>query len=176
MSSGNETGAESGNAGADWGFRVSSREDVARHFIDRDPTGQLFATLHYMGTVEDWVITRLGEQNKTMEERVQASLQRLDDVITQYRAQIPPDNAQFLKIMSWLPMSECMYVVEYLHQHQAAFFEQMIEHCRAMSNDDLDAAFMFRRITALLRTRLIDRIFGRDNTGFVTRILMEMDA
>src|ERR1700721_3052852 len=37
------------------GFRVSSREEVARHFLMRDPTGQLFSTLHYMGTVEDWV-------------------------------------------------------------------------------------------------------------------------
>ncbi len=176
MSSGNDTGAENGKMGAEWGFRVSSREAVAQHFIERDPTGQLFATLHYMGTVEDWVVTRLGEEDKSLDERVQAGLQRLDDVITQYREQIPPDNTLFLKIMSWLPMSECMYTVEYLHQHQRAFFEQMIEHCRAMSNDDLDAAFMFRRITALLRTRLIDRIFGRDNTGFVTRILMEMDA
>ncbi|WP_157131297.1 hypothetical protein [Burkholderia pseudomallei] len=163
-------------AQSSWNFRVSEPEEVSRHFLTQDATGQLFATLHYMSTVEDWVLQRLGADSPELNEQVRVRLQRLDAVIEQFRAQIPPDNASFLKILSWLSISQCMYTVEYLHLCQRSFFEQLIEHCRAMSNDDLTARFTFERIMTLLRTRLLDRILGPDNTDFVTRILLETAA
>jgi hypothetical protein len=158
------------------GFRVSSREEVARHFLMRDPTGQLFSTLHYMGTVEDWVFHRLAEQGKSMREEVQVRLQRLDAVITQYREQIPPDNAQFLQILSWLDTQESLYTLEYLHRYQPEFFERLLEHCRELSRDDTTANHLFGRFMVVLRARLYDQIFAPDNVQFVTRILMEREA
>jgi hypothetical protein len=170
-----ESGRQDGS-GRDRGFRVSSREEVSRHFLMRDPTGQLFSTLHYMGTVEDWVFHRLAEQGLAMREEVQVRLQRLDAVITQYREQIPADNAQFLQILSWLDTQESLYTLEYLHQAQPEFFERLLEHCRDLSRDDATAYHLFGRFMVVLRARLYDQIFAPDNVQFVTRILMEREA
>ncbi|TKC90169.1 hypothetical protein FAZ69_08450 [Trinickia terrae] len=157
-------------------FRVSSREDVAQHFLMRDPTGQMLSTLHYLGTVEDWVFHRLAEHGQPMREEVRVRLQRLDAVITQYREQIPPDNAQFLLILSWLDTQESLYTLEYLHRYQPEFFERLLEHCRDLVRNDATANHLFGRFMVVLRTRLYDQIFAPDNVQFVARILMEREA
>jgi hypothetical protein len=154
-------------------FQVSSQDEVARHFIERDPTGQLFATMHYMSSVEDWVFDRLGDNDKEKDEQVRVRLQRLDSVIIQFRDQIPPDNSSFLQILSWLSMAQSMYTVEYLQLCQPAFFRQLVEHCRSLLREDMTARIAYDRIMTLLRVRLLDRILGRDNTDFVTRIIVE---
>lgn len=171
-----ETGGVQGGFEPNRGFRVSSGEEVARHFLMRDPTGQLFATLNYMRTIEDWVFRRLAEKGEAMGEEVQGRLQRLDAVLTQHREQIPPDNAQFLQILSWLDTPESLYTLEYLHRYQPDFFAQLLEHCRELSRDDTTANHLFGRFMAVMRTRLLDQIFAPDNTKFVQRILMEREA
>lgn len=165
--------AAGANEGDEWDFKVSDETSIAKRMLEKDATGQVFATMQYMTTVEDWVINRLGKQDSSVAEQVKIRLQRLDAVIVQYRSQIPPDNFSFLQVLSWLSMDQCMYTIEYLQANQPLFFRQLIEHCRASQHDEINAGFTYTRIMTLLKGRLLDRILGPDNTDFVNRILVE---
>lgn len=172
---GTDSGGGNGQTGkpAPFEFTLSDPGAIASHFFSKDKTGEVYGTMHYMSTVEDWVFKRLGEKDGRVHEQVQVRLQRLDAVIAQYREQIPPDNSSFLQILSWLSIDQCMYTIEYLHECQMAFFQQLIEHCKALQYDDMTAQITYKRIMTLQRSRLLDRVLGSDNTEFVNRILLK---
>lgn len=149
------------------------RDSVGKHLLGRDSTGSLFAALSFMDSVEDWVLERLGQDDQTGEQ-VRARLHRLSEIVYQYRQQIPPDNFSFLQVLSWLNTSVVIYVVDYLNEHQQDFLVQLLDYSKANAEIDVNAALMIKRVRALYRARLLDRIYSPDNVDYVMRVLLRL--
>lgn len=146
-------------------------ERVDQYLLERDSTAGLFSALKFMDNVEDWVLQRLGEDDASVDE-VRARLRRLSEIIYQYRQQIPPDNHAFLQVLAWLNTSVVVYVVDYLTQHQVDFMAQLLDYSKANSDIDVNASLMVKRVRALYRARLLDRIYSPENVDYVMRILL----
>ncbi|MBK5051743.1 hypothetical protein IQ289_25515 [Burkholderia sp. R-70006] len=153
-------------------YRVSDPNRIAAHMNSKDRTGMTLHQMGFLAKVEHWVLRRLEGQGERAVEEVHTRLQRLDDIITNYRNQIPPDNPAFLQILSWLQFDEATYTVEYLQEGQPDFFMQLIDFCRANRRNDPNAALAINRIFALLRTQLLDRIFSKANVDYVATTLV----
>lgn len=161
------------------------RKEAHRHLIEKDPNGSLFSTVLVMDNVEDWVIARLvADPDKAHEradvgggstvnvEEVRARLQRLSEIISQYRLRIPPDHYALVQLLGWMKSSECFYALDYLTQYQSDFTTQFIEHCRRTCQEDAAAELALQRIQVLYRTRLLDRIMSPENCEFVMNVLL----
>lgn len=146
-------------------------DHVGRHLLERDPTAGLFAALRFMDSVEDWVLQQLGQDDSSREE-VRGSLRRLSEILYQYRQQIPPDNYAFLQVLAWLNTSVVIYVLDYLTEHQNDFMVQLLEYSKENIEIDINANLMMKRVRALYRARLLDRIYSPENVDFVMRILL----
>ena len=152
---------------------ISDPGRVAAHFNAKDTTGQVLHAMGFLASVEHWVINRLKAESEEMAEEVRLRLQRLDDIVNNYRDNIPPDNPAFLQILSWLSIDQATYTIECLQSCQPAFLTQLMDHCRHNRLNDSNAELAINRILTLTRARLIDRIFGRDNVEYVVKTLME---
>lgn len=147
-------------------------ERVGSHLLGRDPTAGLFSALKFMDGVEDWVLQRLEGENEQSREDVRDRLRRLSQIIYQYRQSIPPDNYMFLQVLAWLNTSVVIYVLDYLTQHQHEFMVQLLEYSKENIDVDVNANLMVKRVRALYRARLLDRIYSPDNVDFVMRTLL----
>lgn len=147
------------------------KTSVSRYLLAKDGNAVVYASLSFMDSVEDWVLQRLDQDERTRAE-VQARLEKLGRIIGQYRNAIPPDNHAFLQAIAWLNSSAVVYVLDYLSSHQPDFMHQLVEHCKAMEDDDVNANLMLKRMRALWRARLLDRIFSPDNVEFVMKVLL----
>jgi hypothetical protein len=152
-------------------FRVSDGGMIAADLHAKDPTGMALHQMAYLSKVEDWVLNVLAKEGKEFEVQVQTRLQRLDDIISNYRNSIPPDNPAFVQILSWLAIDQAMYTVDYLQGHQPDFFIQLLDFCRHNELNDANAALTLKRILVLMRTRLFDRIYSPANVDFVRTTL-----
>jgi len=148
---------------------------VGSYLLKRDPTGEIFGALRFMDRVEDWVLPRLGIDEQTRID-VESRLARLSEIVFEYRKRIPPDNDAFLKALSWLNTSVTVYVVDFLSAHQADFFMQLVDYSRANEDMNVDAGLMLKRVRALWRARLLNRIYSKENVDFVMRILFKESA
>lgn len=146
-------------------------ERVGSHLLKRDATAGLFSALKFMDSVEDWVLQRL-EQDDASREEVRGRLQRLSEIIYQYRMSIPPDNYAFLQVLAWLNTSVVIYVLDYLTEHQCDFMVQLLEYSKENIEVDINANLMMKRVRALYRARLLDRIYSPENVDYVMRILL----
>lgn len=124
-----------------------------------------------MDTVEDWVLERVGT-DETSREEIRARLKRLSEIIYQYRQQIPADNYAFLQVLAWLNTSVVIYVLEYLTMHQADFMVQLLGYAKESVDVDVNANLMMKRVRALYRARLLDRIYSPENVDYVMRVLL----
>lgn len=143
---------------------------VGRYLLQMDPTGETFGTLRFMEQVETWVLQRL-EVDDASRGDVEARLARLAEIISQYRESIPPENDAFLKVLSWLNTSVTVYVVDYLSTFQQDFFMQLVDYARSNEELNVDAALMLKRVRALWRARLLQRIYSKENVDFVMQVL-----
>lgn len=125
-----------------------------------------------MDSVENWVLARLGKDVASQEE-VSDRLQRLSEIIYQYRQQIPPDNHAFLQVLAWLNFSVVVVVLDYLSNYQQAFMAQLMEYSKDTADLDVNADLMVKRVRALYRTKLLDRVYSPDNVEYVTQILLK---
>lgn len=145
---------------------------VGSHLLGRDPTAGLFSALKFMDSVEDWVLQRLEQQGEESREEVRERLRRLSQIVYQYRQSIPPDNYAFLQVLAWLNTSVVIYVLDYLTEHQNGFMVQLLEYSKENIDVDINANLMVKRVRALYRARLLDRIYSPDNVDYVMRILL----
>jgi hypothetical protein len=145
---------------------------AARFLHQKDPTGGLLATVMFMDSVEDWVISRL-ELDPDQREEVQARQARLSEILTQHRQKVPPDNHSLLQLFSWMKSSELFYTLDYLTQFQPEFTVQLVDHCKATCNDDVNATLLLQRIRVLYKTRLADRIYSPENFDYLMSVLVE---
>lgn len=152
------------------GFVIDA-ERVGSHLLGRDPTAGLFSALKFMDSVEDWVLPRL-EKDDASREEVKTRLRRLSEIVYQYRQRIPPDNYAVLQVLAWLNTSVVIYVLDYLTEHQEDFLVQLLSYAKESIDVDINANLMMKRIRALYRARLLDRIYSPDNVDFVMRILL----
>ena len=161
------------NPGAAADFGLTSGE-VGRHLLGKDSTAQVFSSLRFMDSVEDWVLNRLAAGgDKSASEKVDERLRRLSDIVQQYRHNIPADNQTVLQALAWLNSSMVVCVLDYLVQFQPSFLEQLLGYSKANKEIDVNAQLMLKRFNAMARTRLLDRILGPDNVEFVMRIAVE---
>jgi hypothetical protein len=150
----------------------SSQRRAAQFLHQKDPTGGLLATVMFMDSVEDWVISRL-ELDPDQKDEVQARQARLSEILTQHRQRVPPDNHSLLQLFSWMKSSELFYTLDYLTQFQPEFTVQLVDHCKATCNDDVNAALALQRIRVLYKTRLADRIYSPENFDYLMTVLVE---
>jgi len=148
------------------------QRSAAQFLHQKDPSGGLLATVMFMDSVEDWVISRL-ELDPAQKEAVQARLARLSEILTQHRQKVPPDNHSLLQLFSWMKSSEVFYTLDYLTQFQPEFTVQLVDHCKATCNDDVNAALALQRISVLYKTRLADRIYSPENFDYLMSVLVE---
>ncbi|ABO60206.1 hypothetical protein LA345_36900 (plasmid) [Burkholderia vietnamiensis] len=152
-------------------FRVSDPDHVAAHLNAKDQTGMTLYQMGFLGKVEHWVLNRLAEKDEELADDVTMRLQRLDDIVANFRNKIPADNPAFLQILSWLTIEQAMYTVEYLQGYQDEFFMQLVDYCRLNEFNDVNADLALKRIRALNKTRLLDRWFSKANVDFVVTTL-----
>lgn len=146
-------------------------ERVGSHLLSRDPTAGLFSALRFMDSVEDWVLQRL-DRDEASREEVRSRLKRLSEIIYLYRQRIPPDNYAFVQVLAWLNTSVVIFVLDYLTAHQNDFMVQLLEYAKESVDVDVNANLMMKRVRALYRARLLDRIYSPDNVDYVMRILL----
>ncbi|MEX3555997.1 MAG: hypothetical protein VB131_05220 [Burkholderia gladioli] len=161
----------SGQGASERLFRVSDPDHVAAHMNAKDQTGMTLYQMGFLAKVEHWVLNRIAENNEELADDVTTRLQRLDDIVTNFRNKIPADNPAFLQILSWLTIDQAMYTVEYLQGCQPEFFMQLVDYCRLNEFNDLNADLALKRIRALNKTRLLDRWFSPANVDFVVTTL-----
>ncbi|KVV07437.1 hypothetical protein WK77_16755 [Burkholderia ubonensis] len=137
----------------------------------KDQTGMTLYQMGFLGKVEHWVLNRVGERDGALAGEVTTRLQRLDDIVANFRNQIPADNPAFLQILSWLTIEQAMYTVEYLQGFQSEFFMQLVDYCQRNELNDVNADLALKRIRALNKTRLLDRWFSPANVDFVVTTL-----
>nr|WP_241025664.1 hypothetical protein [Burkholderia sp. Tr-20390] len=152
-------------------FRVSDPDLIAAHMNAKDQTGMTLYQMGFLGKVEHWVLNRIAEKNDALAGDVTTRLQRLDDIVTNFRNKIPADNPAFIQILSWLTIEQAMYTVEYLQGCQHEFFMQLVEYCKCNELNDVNADLALKRIRALNKTRLLDRWFSPANVDFVITTL-----
>lgn len=152
-------------------FLIDS-ERVGGYLLRRDPTASLFAQLKFMDSVEDWVLQRLEIESAESRDMVRANLARLSEIIHQFRQSIPADNFTFLQVLAWLNTSVVIYVLDYLTQHQHEFMSQLLGYCKENNELDINAELMLKRVRALYRARLLDRIYSPENVDYVMRVLL----
>jgi len=153
-------------------FSISDQGSLASHFNAKDSTGYTLHAMAFLSRVEHWVLNRLKEQGEEMSVEVQLRLQRLDDLIINFRNQIPPDNPYFLQILSWLHIDQATYVIEFLQSNQPAFFSQLMNYCRLNRLVDSNAALTLNRFQAFAKARLINRILSAENVDYVNKTLL----
>ena len=147
------------------------RTSIGQWLLRKDNDGVTYASLSFMDGVENWVVQRLG-QDPELHDAVLDRLEKLGELIGRYRQCIPADNYAFLQAIAWLNSSTVMYVLDYLSVHQPDFLAQLVEHCARMENDDINADLMLKRLRAVWRARLLDRIYSPENVKFVMSVLM----
>lgn len=145
----------------------------AKWLHSKDPTGGLLATVMYMDSVEDWVIERLALENPEQREEVRVRQRRLSEIISQYRADVPPDNHAFLQLQSWMNTSEFFYTLDFLAVYQPEFVTQFVAFVMSIRESDVGAALALERIRCVFRARLADRIYSPEIFDFVFEVLME---
>ena len=159
-------------------------KEPTRSLLRRDPTGGLLSTVLFMDNVENWVIDRVLARPRDPEnadedinlDEVRSRMQRLSEIITQYRLRIPPDNYALVQLLGWMKSSEAFYALDYLSQYQPEFTMQFIAHCGRTRNDDVNADLAMQRVHVLFRTRLADRIYSRENCEYVMSVLLNEEA
>lgn len=149
----------------------SSYRAATRFLVEKDPTGALLSTVTFMDSVENWVLRQLDVDGELREE-VTARQRRLSEILTQYREHVPPDNHAFLQLLSWMKSSEAFYTLDYLTQFQPQFTMQLIDHCKATRNDDVNANLALERIRVVFRTKLADRVFSPENFEYVMTVII----
>ncbi|WP_233176789.1 hypothetical protein [Ralstonia sp. ASV6] len=161
-----------GGPGSPTSFSISDPGHLASHFNAKDSTGQTLHAMLFLSSVEHWVLNRLKAEGEGMAEEVKVRLQRLDDLIINFRNQLPADNPDFLQVMSWLSIDQSVYVIEFLQSCQQDFFAQLMDFCKLNRLNDANANVMLNRFQALAKSRLINRILSQENVDYVNKTLL----
>jgi len=148
------------------------RTSVSQWLLRKDGAAVVYATMALMDSVESWVLQRL-DQSEELHDEVSVRLDKLGETLGLYCHAIPPDNFEFLQAIAWLNSSTVVYVLDYLSAHQPDFLGQLVEHCRQMEDDDVNANLMLKRMRAVWRARLLDRIYSPENVDFVMKVLLK---
>ncbi|WP_454727855.1 MULTISPECIES: type IVB secretion system protein IcmW [Cupriavidus] len=148
-------------------------ERISQHFLSVDRTATLFSVIGFMDKVETWTVQRFADvrEEPDVRARLRAQLERLAEVLRDYRDRIQPDNFAFVQVMAAMKASCVMYCLHGLQTVQPAFFLQLVDYCRRNEHEDVNAGLMLRRVKALFRTQMLSRAFGKENTERVMRAI-----
>jgi hypothetical protein len=147
--------------------------EATKFLHSKDSTGGILATVMFMDTVEDWVLSRLEGESAELREEVRSRMLRLSEIVQQFRQHIAPDNHAMLQLLSWLRSTEYFYTLDYLTQFQPEFTAQFFQYCTDNADSDVNANLCRERIKALYKVRLLDRVFSEDSLDYLMAIFKD---